>query len=192
MNKSSINDEISLRILEHIHESPSITQRDLASKLGIALGLTNSYIKRLYKKGYIKIKNLTGKRIIYMLTPKGFTEKARLTLNYMARSFNYFKEIKQRIDKTYDLMVSLGIKEVVIWGNDELAELCYIASIGLPIKIFGVVSLNGAKKFHNLPVYSKAEIRNTQFDAILVATFDEKEIAELKNIDAKVYYLWQT
>ncbi|MBC7189882.1 winged helix-turn-helix transcriptional regulator, partial [Candidatus Aerophobetes bacterium] len=88
MNKSSINDEISLRILEHIHESPSITQRDLASKLGIALGLTNSYIKRLYKKGYIKIKNLTGKRIIYMLTPKGFTEKARLTLNYMARSFN--------------------------------------------------------------------------------------------------------
>lgn len=192
MNKIDSSDEISLRILEHIQQEPSITQRDLASKLGIALGLTNSYIKRLYKKGYIKIKNLTGRRIVYMLTPKGFTEKARLTLNYMARSFSYFKEIKRQIDKTYNLMVSSGIRDVVIWGSDELAELCFIASMGLPIKIVGVVSLNDRKKFHNLPVYSKTEIRDISFDAIVVATFDEKELAELKNINAKVYYLWQS
>lgn len=96
MNKIDFSDEISMRILEHIHENPTITQRDLASKLGIALGLTNSYIKRLYKKGCIKIKNLDGKRLKYILTPKGFVEKARLTCNYMARSFNYFREIKQK------------------------------------------------------------------------------------------------
>lgn len=192
MNKIDSSDEISLRILEHIQQEPSITQRDLASKLGIALGLTNSYIKRLYKKGYIKIKNLTGRRIVYMLTPKGFTEKARLTLNYMARSFSYFKEIKRQIDKTYNLMVSSGIRDVVIWGSDELAELCFIASMGLPIKIVGVISLNDRKNFHNLPVYSKTEIRDISFDAIVVATFDEKELAELKNINAKIYYLWQS
>ncbi|MDW7999186.1 MAG: winged helix-turn-helix transcriptional regulator, partial [Thermodesulfovibrio sp.] len=84
MNKSELNEQIALKILEHIDQDPSITQRDLTAKLGIALGLTNTYIKRLSKKGYIKIKNLTGKRIMYILTPKGLIEKTRLTCNYMA------------------------------------------------------------------------------------------------------------
>lgn len=192
MNKLELNDEISLRILEHIHEEPTITQRNLASKLGIALGLTNSYIKRLGKKGYIKIKNLNGKRIMYILTPKGLIEKTRLTCNYMARSFNYFKEIKQKIDKTYSKLISSGEKNILLWGSEELAELCYIASKGLPVRITGVVSFTGRKKFFNCKVYSKEKIKNAHFDAIVVATFDEKEIAELKNIDAKVYYLWQS
>ncbi|WP_353684438.1 winged helix-turn-helix transcriptional regulator [Thermodesulfovibrio sp. 3907-1M] len=193
MNKINPSEEISMRILEYIHENPAITQRDLASKLGIALGLTNSYIKRLYKKGCIKIKNLDGKRIKYILTPKGFVEKARLTCNYMARSFNYFKEIKQKIDQTYKAMIESGIKRVVLWGSGELAELCIISSMGLPIKIAGVVSLNGdKKKIFNHTVYTKEEIKDIDFDAVLVATFDEKEIAELKNIDARVFYLWQS
>lgn len=59
-----------------------------------------------------------------------------------------------------------------------------------------MISLNGKKKFFNCKVYSKDEIENIRFDAIVVATFDEKELAELKDImkhkDAKVYYLWQS
>ncbi len=192
MNKENTSDEISLKILEHIEKNPSITQRDLSSKLGIALGLTNTYIKRLYKKGYIKIRNLTGKKIIYVFTLKGFAEKARLTLNYMARSFNYFKEIKARIEETYSLMIASGIKEIILWGDDELAEFCYITSKGLPIKIVAGISLNGRRNFHELPFYQKDQINSLNFDAILVATFDKKEIAELKNINVKVYYLWQT
>ncbi|MEN2994001.1 MAG: winged helix-turn-helix transcriptional regulator [Thermodesulfovibrio sp.] len=191
MNKSQINDEISLKILEHIQDNPLITQRDLSSKLGIALGLTNAYIKRLAKKGYIKIKNLTGKRIIYILTPKGILEKTKLTFNYMARSFNYLKEIKHKIDKTYEKIIASGQRSILIWGSEELAELCYIASKGLPIKIVGVVSFNGRKNFFNCKVYSKEDIKNIKFDAIVVATFEEGEIAELKDVDAKVYYVWE-
>lgn len=196
MNRKLLSDSIFLKILEHIQEEPTITQRDLASKLGIALGLTNAYLKRLVKKGYIKIKNLTGKRIMYILTPKGMVEKARLAFNYMTRSFSYFKEIKNKIDKTYSVVTSSGEKNILLWGSDELAELCYIASKRTPIKIVGVISLNGKKKFFNCKVYSKDEIENIRFDAIVVATFDEKELAELKDImkhkDAKVYYLWQS
>lgn len=181
-----------MRILEHIHENPTITQRDLASKLGIALGLTNSYIKRLYKKGCIKIKNLDGKRLKYILTPKGFVEKARLTCNYMARSFNYFREIKQKIDQTYNAMIESGINKIVLWGDGELAEVCIVSLKGLPITIAGIVGFNeDRKKIFNYTVYTKDEIKNIEFDAVLVATFDEREIAQLKDIDKKVYYLWQ-
>lgn len=192
MNKIDFSDEISMRILEHIHENPTITQRDLASKLGIALGLTNSYIKRLYKKGCIKIKNLDGKRLKYILTPKGFVEKARLTCNYMARSFNYFREIKQKIDQTYNAMIESGINKIVLWGDGELAEVCIVSLKGLPITIAGIVGFNeDRKKIFNYTVYTKDEIKNIEFDAVLVATFDEREIAQLKDIDKKVYYLWQ-
>lgn len=192
MNKMNPSDEISMRILEHINENPTITQRDLASKLGIALGLTNSYIKRLYKKGCLKIKNLDGKRIKYILTPKGFMEKARLTCNYMARSFNYFREIKQKIDQTYNTMMESGITKIILWGDSELVELCIISSKGLPITIVGIVSLDGEnKKNFNYSLYTKDEIKKIDFDAVLVTTFDEEEIAQLKTIDAKVYYLWQ-
>lgn len=193
MNKIDFSDEISMRILEHIHENPTITQRDLASKLGIALGLTNSYIKRLYKKGCIKIKNLDGKRLKYILTPKGFVEKARLTCNYMARSFNYFREIKQKIDQTYNAMIESGINKIVLWGDGELAEVCIVSLKGLPITIAGIVGFNeDRKKIFNYTVYTKDEIKNIEFDAVLVATFDEREIAQLKDIDKKVYYLWQS
>jgi DNA-binding MarR family transcriptional regulator len=192
MNKMNPSDEISMRILEHINENPTITQRDLASKLGIALGLTNSYIKRLYKKGCIKIKNIDGKRIKYILTPKGFMEKARLTCNYMARSFNYFREIKQKIDQTYNTMMESGITRIILWGDSELVELCIISSKGLPITIVGIVSLDGEnKKNFNYSLYTKDEIKKIDFDAVLVTTFDEAEIAQLKNTDAKIYYLWQ-
>jgi len=192
MNKMNPSDEISMRILEHINENPTITQRDLASKLGIALGLTNSYIKRLYKKGCIKIKNIDGKRIKYILTPKGFMEKARLTCNYMAKSFNYFREIRQKIDHTYNTMIESGITKIILWGDSELAELCIISSKGLPITILGIVSLDGEnKKNFNYSLYTKDEIKKIDFDAVLVTTFDEEEIAQLKNTDAKVYYLWQ-
>lgn len=192
MNNDNYSDEISLRILEYIQKEPIITQRDLSSKLGIALGLTNAYIKRLVKKGYIKIKNLNGRRIMYILTPKGIVEKTKLTCNYMARSFNYFREIKQKIDKVYIQAIEVGDKKIILWGSDELAELCYIASKGLPVRIVGVVSLNGRERFYDCDVYGKDMINNIDFDAILAATFEPKELTELENIKAKVYYLWQS
>lgn len=192
MNKINPSDEISMKILEHIQDDPAITQRDLSAKLGIALGLTNAYIKRLAKKGYIKIRNLNGRRIMYILTPKGIVEKTKLTCNYMARSFNYFREIKQKIDKVYIQAIEAGDKKIILWGSDELAELCYIASKGLPVRIVGVVSLNGRERFYDCDVYGKDMVNNIDFDAILAATFEPKELAELENIKAKVYYLWQS
>jgi len=105
VNKISSSDLISFKILESIEKEPVITQRDLASELDIALGLTNAYIKRLCKKGYIKVKNLSGKKIKYILTVKGFTEKAKLTYRYMRHSFEHVKEIKSAIEKNYQKML---------------------------------------------------------------------------------------
>jgi DNA-binding MarR family transcriptional regulator len=193
MNNNYTPDEISLKLLDELMREPMVTQRALAARLGIALGLVNAYVKRLYKKGYIKGKNLSKKRIKYIITPKGFTEKARLTYPYLHRSINYFKDARQKIEQTYALMLAAGVKDVLLWGDGEIAELCYISTRGLPLKIVGVVSdkkINS--EFFGYNFYSKEDIKYIDYDAILVASIENKIIENIKQSDVnseKVYYL---
>ncbi len=193
MNNGDIPDDISLNLLDELQREPVITQRALAARLGIALGLVNVYVKRLYKKGYIKVKNLPKKRIKYIVTPKGFTEKARLTYNYMHRSINYFSKVRQKIEKTYTLMLGDGVMNILLWGDGEIAELCYISTRGLPLKIMGVVS-NKKKDsdFFGYHVYSKEDVKDINYDAILVASLEDKAITVMEHTGInpdRIYYL---
>jgi predicted transcriptional regulator len=193
MNSDKTPDVISLRLLDELTKEPLITQRALAARLGIALGLVNAYIKRLYKKGYIKVKNLPKNRIKYIITPKGFIEKAKLTYNYMNRSIYYFKDVRHKIEHTYTTMMSSGVKNILLWGDGEIAELCYISTRGLPIKIVGVVSdrriENGFFGYH---IYSPHDIRDISYDAILVASIENKVVSSLQQLEinpGRIYFL---
>jgi len=193
MNSDKAPDEISLRLLDELTKEPLITQRALAARLGIALGLVNAYVKRLYKKGYIKIKNLPKNRIKYIITPKGFTEKARLTYSYMHRSINYFKEVRQNIEHTYTSMMSSGIKNILLWGDGEIAELCYISTRGLPLKIIGVVADKSLENgFFGHHVYSPDDVNRIDYDAILVSSMEDRIIDTINQSGISpdiVYYL---
>jgi DNA-binding MarR family transcriptional regulator len=73
----------SLQILDELAKNDNVTQRDLSSRLGIALGLVNSYVKNLVAKGYITVKAIPPKRYGYYLTPKGIMEKTRLACDLL-------------------------------------------------------------------------------------------------------------
>jgi len=68
-----------LRVLEAVAADGRTTQRRLSHQLGIALGLTNLYLKRLARKGFIKCVNVRANRVRYLITPTGIAEKTRLT-----------------------------------------------------------------------------------------------------------------
>lgn len=193
MNSKGTADEISRRLLEELSKESGITQRALAGRIGIALGLVNAYIKRLYKKGYIKVKNLPKNRIKYLITPKGFTEKARLTYSYMHRSINYFKEARQKIEQTYALMLASDVKDILLWGDGEIAELCSISTRGLPLKIVGVVANSGIEnEFFGHHVYSIDDVKDINYDAVLITSIEDKimETINLSGIQPdKIYYL---
>lgn len=181
MNMHNSEDDISLRLLDEIAKEPTATQRDLSDRLGIALGLVNAYVKRLYKKGYLKATSLPRNRIKYLITPKGFTEKARLTYSYMHRSIDYLREVRQKIEHTYALMTASGIKEILLWGDGEIAELCYISTRGLPLKVIGVVDGKRMKNgFFGCDIYEAADIKDLRYDAIMVASLKDN-IAENKS-----------
>ena len=94
-----------LLLLSELDRNGGATQRGLASKLGVALGLTNLYLKRLARKGYIKITTIPRNRIRYLLTPQGFAEKSRLTYQYMQYSLSYYRDMRGRLK---DMLSSLG------------------------------------------------------------------------------------
>ncbi len=67
-----------LEILEKIEGNGHLTQRDLSREVGIALGLVNHLLKKMVRKGWIKIKNVDAKGIRYLITPQGAREKSSL------------------------------------------------------------------------------------------------------------------
>jgi predicted transcriptional regulator len=185
------DNNITLRILDEISQESSITQRTLSSRLNIALGLVNTYIKRLAKKGHIKITKGPMNRVKYALTRKGFTHRVSLTYNYMQSSINYIKDARQRIDNVYGQMLEKGVRSVLIWGDGEVAELSYISLRGLPIKLIGVVDGNSqVNDFFGHNIYSFEDVSKLTYDAILIASFNNEEIQRINDLgidNEKVY-----
>ena len=192
-HEGSKHEAITLRILDEISRESSITQRTIASKLNIALGLVNTYIKRLVKKGYLKITKGPMNRVKYAVTPKGFTHRVGLTYNYMQSSISYFKDARNRIDDIYRKMVTAGAKNILIWGDGEIAELCYISLRGLPLKLVGVVdSKSNGKDFFGYNIYTYEDTQGLDYDAILIASFSDRDLERIKSLgidEKKIYSL---
>src|ERR1700704_4890231 len=88
------NQRILLGLLESVERDGGQSQRRLASELGIALGLVNAYLKRCVKKGLVKVSEAPARRYAYYLTPQGFAEKSRLTVDYLSYSFSFFRRAR--------------------------------------------------------------------------------------------------
>jgi DNA-binding MarR family transcriptional regulator len=191
--QNSQPDEIAYKLLDEFSREDSVSQRALADRLGIALGLVNAYIKRLCKKGHIKIKALPRNRIKYIITPQGFTEKTRLAYKFMHYSILYFKDTRKKIERTYEVMLKSGIEKVLLFGDGELAELCYISTRGFPLKIVGVVGKRRIEGgFFDCDVFVEDDIPDIDFDAIFVSLLEEKQgnLFHEAGIDpAKIFYL---
>ena len=96
-------DQSHFEILRKISKTPEQTQRELASTLGFSLGKLNYCLKALKNKGLIKIKNFQKNpnkiNYLYVLTPKGISEKTRLTVNFMQRKIKEYEELKKELKK---------------------------------------------------------------------------------------------
>src|SRR2546423_2550602 len=128
-----------LLLLSELDRDGGATQRTLATKLGVALGLTNLYLKRLARKGYIKITTIPRHRITYLLTPRGMAEKTRLTYLYMQYSLSYYRDMRKRLKVVLTELASAGAKRIVIYGTGELAELAYISLREMNLTLVGFV-----------------------------------------------------
>jgi len=124
-----------LQILNHIDENPDITQADLATQLGVAVGSVNWYIKRLINKGYVKATQMQRRRLRYLLTPQGITEKTRLTKEFMQMSFKWYRLCREDSKQLLAEVKSAGYDTVSIEADGDLAEIIYLTCLESQIAV---------------------------------------------------------
>jgi DNA-binding MarR family transcriptional regulator len=168
-DESPESSRIMLGLLDAVEQNRAQSQRLLASELGIALGLVNAYLKRCIKKGLVKVRTAPARRYAYYLTPQGFAEKSRLTVDYLSYSFGFFRQAKTDCSELLKTASARGVGKILLVGQTDLAEIASLCAMEHGVKIVGVVQKGAAKpEFIGLPVFADFDSIAEPFDAVLI------------------------
>jgi DNA-binding MarR family transcriptional regulator len=160
---------IVLGLLESVERDGAASQRRLAAELGIALGLVNAYLKRCMKKGWVKVTEAPARRYAYYLTPHGFAEKSRLTVEYLSYSLSFFREARTDCAEALEQARAAGCNRIVLAGASDLAEIATICAHDSGVAIVGVVDAESeGDRFLSLPVIRSFADADTRCDAVLL------------------------
>jgi len=151
--------EKELKIIEEIAREKGITQRELSKRAGISLGMVNISLKRLARKGYIKVKGMNKRSLEYVLTPKGFSEKAKRSYRYFLNTLSSLKKMKKKIQSLVLEEYAKGRKNFIILGGGELADL-----VEMSLKALNFKDINYKRK------NKKDEIKKEEKDWIILST----------------------
>ncbi len=172
-----------LQLLNEVGNNPAVTQRTLAKKLGVALGLANLYLKRLARKGYIKTTTDHSHHVRYLLTRRGIAERSRLTEFHMQNSLSYYRHLRQRLRRVLSKLAREGSRQLVIYGTGELAELAYLALREFGLTLVGFVNGKGARTFLSCPLLTIEALPELEFDAVLIAEIEDAEKIQSQIVD---------
>ena len=165
-----------LQLLEAIAEDKPTSQRELSDSLQISLGLVNSFIKRLVRKGYCKISTIPKNRVRYILTPAGAMEKSRLTYEYILISYNYFKSARNRLQALFDELLQQGKSKIIFYGAGEVAEIAHLSMTGTDLKLVGVIDHERVGQYCGGHVIRTCtDVCSMDFDILLVTAIDDHE-----------------
>jgi ribosomal protein S25 len=164
-----------MKLLEAVEQNSRVTQRGLATKLGIALGLTNIYLKRLVRKGFIKCVNVQSNRISYLITPRGIAEKVRLTYEFMDYSLHLYGNVRQRLRAALQECAAAG-RRVAIYGRGEAAEIAYLSLKECGLEPVAVFDDEEGEDFLGMRVRPIREHADLAYDLMIVATLVPSEL----------------
>jgi DNA-binding MarR family transcriptional regulator len=172
MNRQDREESVTLEILEAIDDREGVTQRHLSKRLGVALGLTNSYVKRCAQKGWIKVHQAPANRYLYYLTPKGFAEKSRLTAKYLSLSLNFYRKAGASCGRAFEWCLEQGWRGVLLCGVSDLAEIAAIKAMAYEMDVLGAYDPGSAQQaFLSRPIYRHLEEAGAP-EAFLVTAID--------------------
>ena len=167
-----------LNLLQELEKNPIISQRELSNRFGIALGVTNACIKRMVRRGWIRITGLNQRRIEYYLTPKGFTEKAKLTVDLISWTVQHYITLKDLIGKKLLEMQSEGVERLVFYGVSDEMEVAYITLQGVNLKLAGIVEEDEKvtpQIIFGYEIEPVSRVQELKPDGILITSLTENE-----------------
>ncbi len=137
-----------LQILEQIESDPDTTQANLAEHLDVAVGTVNFAVKRLIKKGYIRVKQLERRRLKYIITPSGIALRTKLAMDSLQYSMRLYRETRERAKQLIAQAKRAGATALAIQGDGELADVvrltCLEMNMGVRPNIWPAITINGA------------------------------------------------
>lgn len=184
-----------LKVLDELEKDSQLSQRALSKRLGVALGLTNLYIKRLIKKGYIRVRNIKKNRLIYELTPSGIAKKASLTLGYIQDSFEFYRQVRREAKTRFQELLNEGSRIVAFAGIGEIAEIAYLSLQESGLRLVAIVDdkMEG-KEFLGYTVMSAHFLNSVRFDKVIVTSIESHgeisgNLADAGIPEEKIVYL---
>jgi DNA-binding MarR family transcriptional regulator len=178
--------ETTLDLLDAVSDEGAISQRSLADRLGVALGLTNAVLKRCVKKGLLKVRQVPARRFAYYLTPQGFAEKSRLTAEYLSYSLQFYREARSEYTEVLRYCETRNWTRVALVGATDLAEIASLAARETQIDVIGILDPGrNEPTFCDLPVYQSLEAiaPSQRPNAVILADVTDPQGAYLRLID---------
>ncbi len=175
------------KILEHLEESPVITHRMAADKLGVSVKLTHSLMRGLIKRGWIHATRKDGRSLYYFLTPQGIAEKVRLTYEFVRFSHQFYKQARRRSSEVCRDLAIAGVRRIAFLGCGDLAEISYLGVSEHGLKLVAVFDDDHAgEAFLGLAIKPSSSLppgrlagddgstvsRSNDFERVLVTSFD--------------------
>lgn len=180
-----------LSLLQELEKNPIMSQRELSNKFGIALGVTNACLRRMVRRGWIRIASLNHHKIGYFLTPKGFTEKAKLMLRLISWTVQHYSTLKDIIGARLLEMQNGGVERIVFYGVSDEMEIAYVTLQGLNLKLVGIVEDEekmDKKEIFGYELKGINQIETLKPDAVLITSLigqQEKQDRLRKFIDVQ-------
>lgn len=174
-------------LLSELEKNPAVSQRELSHRFGIALGVTNACLKRMARKGWIRVRDLNRRKIEYCLTPRGFEEKARLTFRLISSTVQHYASLKKMIGERFLEMQRKGIERVVFYGLSDEMEVAYITLQGVNLKLVGIVEddeIFEPRFVFGYELERLSRICDLESDAVFITSLEqvEKKTARLKEL----------
>lgn len=167
-----------LNLLQELERNPIISQRELSHKFGIALGVTNACLKRMARRGWIRMMNQDHRKIGYFLTPKGFAEKAKLTFHLISWTVQHYSTLKDIIGERLLEMQRKEAERIVFYGVSDEMEIALISLHGTNLRLIGIVE-DEEKLTHRTIFGHELEpvdrVRELKPDSILITSLTEIE-----------------
>jgi len=161
-----------MHLLNELTHNPGTTQRELSKRIGMALGLTNLMLRRLLKKGYVKIAGTKRSRIRYLITPQGILEKSRLTYEFIEYSLQLYSRVRRFLRDQLVILAQTGHRRVLLYGTGELAELAFLAVRETGLELVGVVDLTPERAwFLGYPVQRVSDVPVSDYDRVIVSSW---------------------
>jgi DNA-binding MarR family transcriptional regulator len=167
-----------LQFLEELEKNPIVSQRELSHRFGIALGVTNACLRRMARKGWIRIRDLNPRRIGYYLTPKGILEKTRLTIHLISFRVQHYSELKKVIADRFLEMQRQDMHRIVFYGVSDEMEVAYITLQGVNLRLVGIVDDDEKVKpriIFGYEIEPVSRVQELNADAVLITSLTEND-----------------